>query len=180
MSNTLPNTVEDENSQSFRYRFVEQMAAARARLKLELPEGNTDHLKGHPGFMPWSINEHYLKLVNSFLSASLQVHGHPGESQRPSQCGVSHEHSHHFVGDAAQHLHTTVFNGWTGENPKYAATADSSWVGGGFFKATTDPDEATITKKLNPAALLCDRLHAVGQRTIPSSNRLRPRTTSIS
>ena len=42
----------------FRYRFVEQMAAARARLKLELPEGNTDHLKGHPGFMPWSINEH--------------------------------------------------------------------------------------------------------------------------
>ena len=63
----------------------------------------------------------------------------------------------HFVGDAAQPLHTTEhFNGWTGENPKGYTTSRRfhSWVDGGFFKATTDPDRAAITKQLNPAALL--------------------------
>ena len=50
----------------FRYRYVEQMANARAHLKLELPEANPDHTKGHPGFLPWAINENYLKLVSAF------------------------------------------------------------------------------------------------------------------
>ena len=148
-----------ETLSHFRYRFVEQMAAARARLKLELPEGNTDHLKGHPGFMPWSINEHYLKLVSSF--SYLQVFKTMGtpEEITNAQANVVYRMGilSHFVGDAAQPLHTTEhFNGWTGENPKGYTTSRRfhSWVDGGFFKATTAPDRAAISKQLSPAALL--------------------------
>lgn len=148
-----------ETLSHFRYRFVEQMADARARLKLELPEGNTDHLKGHPGFMPWSINEHYLKLVSSF--SYLQVFKTMGtpEEIANAQANVVYRMGilSHFVGDAAQPLHTTEhFNGWTGENPKGYTTSRRfhSWVDGGFFRSTTDPDRAAITKQLNPAALL--------------------------
>ena len=109
--------------------------------------------------MPWSINEHYLKLVSSTspICKSSRTMGTPEEITNASQCGVSHGHSQPFCGDAAQPLHTTEhFNGWTGENPKGYTTSRRfhSWVDGGFFKATTDPDRAAITKQLNPAALL--------------------------
>ena len=143
----------------FRYRFVEQMATARARLKLELPETNADHLKGHPGFLPWSINEHYLKLVSAF--SYLQVFEAMGTPEEIANARANVVYRmgilSHFVGDAAQPLHTTAhFNGWTGDNPKGYTTSRRfhAWIDGGFFKATTAPNRAAITKQLRPAAIL--------------------------
>ena len=143
----------------FRYRFVEQMATARVRHKLELPEANADHLKGHPGFLPWSINEHYLKLVSAF--SYLQVFEAMGTAEEIANARANVVYRmgllSHFVGDAAQPLHTTAhFNGWTGDNPKGYTTSRrfDSWIDGGFVKATRAPDRATLAKQLRPAIML--------------------------
>ncbi|HIL24097.1 MAG TPA: hypothetical protein EYG19_01670, partial [Verrucomicrobia bacterium] len=88
----------------FRYRYVEQMANARAHLKLELPEANPDHTKGHPGFLPWAINENYLKLVSAF--SYLKVFEKMGTEEEKSNARANVIYRmgilSHYVGDAAQ------------------------------------------------------------------------------
>ena len=143
----------------FRYQFVEQMAIARRTFKLPLPSENPDNIKGHPGFLPWSINEHYLKLVSAF--SYLKVFEEMGTTSE-----IANAHANvvyrmgilsHFVGDTSQPLHTTKhYNGWVGENPKDYTTSKRfhSWIDGGFFKATVAPDRSALIRRLKPAGLI--------------------------
>ena len=154
-----PYQIKPADLSHFRYRFVEQMATARARLKLELPEANADHLKGHPGFLPWAINENYLKLVSAF--SYLKVFEEMGTEAEIANARANVIYRmgilSHFVGDTSQPLHTTRhFNGWQGENPKGYTTSRRfhSWIDGGFFKATTPPNRAALDKQLRPATVL--------------------------
>ena len=143
----------------FRYRYVEQMANARAHLKLELPEANPDHTKGHPGFLPWAINENYLKLVSAFSYLNVFEKMGTEEEKTNARANVIYRMGilSHYVGDAAQPLHTTKhFNGWIGENPKGYTTSRRfhSWIDGGFFKATQAPNHAALARALRPAKLI--------------------------
>ena len=154
-----PYQIKPADLSHFRYRFVEQMATARARLKLELPEANADHLKGHPGFLPWAINENYLKLVSAF--SYLKVFEEMGTDAEIANARANVIYRmgilSHFVGDTSQPLHTTRhFNGWQGENPNDYTTSRRfhSWIDGGFFKATTPPNRAALDKQLRPATVL--------------------------
>ncbi len=143
----------------FRYRFVEQMAVARATFKLPLPSENPDNIKGHPGFLPWSINEHYLKLVSAF--SYLKVFEEQGTAVE-----IANAHANviyrmgilsHFVGDTSQPLHTTKhYNGWVDENPKEYTVSRRfhAWIDGGFFKATASPDRTAMLGRLKPAGLI--------------------------
>ena len=148
-----------ENLSHFRYRFVEQMAGARSRLKLELPEANADHIKNYPGFLPWSINEHYLKLVSAFSYLKVfEEMGTPQEIEN-ARANIIYRMGvlSHFVGDASQPLHTTKhYNGWTGDNPNGYTIRRSfhSWIDGKFFITTQAPNEAVLKGKVRTAALL--------------------------
>ena len=159
LEDLAPYQIKPADLSHFRYRYVEQMANARARLKLELPEANSDHIKGHPGFLPWAINENYLKLVSAF--SYLKVYEKMGteEEKANARANVIYRMGilSHYVGDAAQPLHTTKhFNGWVGDNPKGYTTSRRfhSWIDGGFFKATQAPDLAALARALRPAKLI--------------------------
>ncbi len=88
-----------------------------------------DRTKEWPGFLPYAIAEHYAKLQSAFNQ--VRVLEQIGEPSRAYQLQNSRENAlyhmgmlSHFVGDAAQPLHTTRhFNGWVGENPGGYTTA---------------------------------------------------------
>jgi hypothetical protein len=159
LEDLAPYQIKPANLSHFRYRYVEQMANARARLKLELPEANSDHTKGHPGFLPWAINENYLKLVSAFSYLKVFEKMGTEEEKANARANVIYRMGilSHYVGDASQPLHTTKhFNGWVGDNPKGYTTSKRfhSWIDGGFFKATQAPNHAALIKQLRPAALI--------------------------
>jgi hypothetical protein len=143
----------------FRYEFVEQMATARVKLKLPLPNENADRTKGHPGFLPWAINEHYLKLVSAFSYLKVfEEMGTPKEIAN-ARANVIYRMGilSHFVGDASQPLHTTKhFNGWTGDNPNQYTTSRRfhSWIDGGFFNAIKGHDAKGMLAKARAAKRL--------------------------
>jgi hypothetical protein len=78
----------------------------------------------YPGFLPHAIVEHYAKLRSMFQT--LRILEALNEPRRQDQIELTKAHIivemgllSHFVGDAAQPLHTTKhFNGWVGENPE--------------------------------------------------------------
>ena len=143
----------------FRYEYVEQMAAARVRLKLPLPSENADRIKGHPGFLPWAINENYLKLVSAFSYLKVfEEMGTPLEIAN-ARANVVYRMGilSHFIGDASQPLHTTRhFNGWVGDNPKDYTVSRRfhSWIDGGFLEAIGGHDEKALLAKVRPAKRL--------------------------
>jgi hypothetical protein len=108
-----------------RYEYVRLMAVARDRNPGAFPsEGkDPDQIKDWPGFLPYAIAEHHAKLRSSFNSYRiLEVLHDPAraealEQERQniiSEMGLLG----HYVGDAAQPLHTTRHHhGWVGENP---------------------------------------------------------------
>lgn len=62
----------------------------------------------------------------------------------------------HFVGDAAQPLHSTKhFNGWVGENPKNYPTHKGfhSWIDGGFV-GKSEMKLSELLPKVKPAQML--------------------------
>ncbi len=76
------------------------------------------------GMLPYSIAEHYAKLVCGFNTA--RILESLGEPARAGQLAVARANVFfemgqlsHFVGDAAQPLHMTIHHhGWVGPNPK--------------------------------------------------------------
>jgi hypothetical protein len=78
----------------------------------------------YPGFLPHAIVENYAKLRCMFQT--LRILEALNEPRRQDQIDLTRSHIivqmgiiSHFVGDAAQPLHTTKhFNGWIGENPE--------------------------------------------------------------
>ncbi len=119
----------------FRYEALEAMVLAR-RLSPEKappydPSTDRDHSRKWPGYLPYAIAEHYAKLQSSFQT--LRILERNSDSARSDEieaarANVVYEMGilSHFVGDAAQPLHTTRhFNGWVGDNPQGYTSARS-------------------------------------------------------
>lgn len=77
-----------------------------------------------PGFLPYAIMEHYAKLSAAFRT--VRILEELDDPQRAHQLEMARDYVKaemgllsHFVGDAAQPLHTTMHHhGWIGDNPK--------------------------------------------------------------
>ncbi len=117
--------IDEHNLTHFRYDFAAQLALARAAHPENFPpidpERNSDHTRQLVGFLPWAIMENFDKLKSGFsYLKAFEKNGTPEEIANAQQniiyiMGVMG----HYVGDAAQPLHTTVHHhGWVGENPQ--------------------------------------------------------------
>ena len=115
-----------------RYDFVADIVKARAahpeRFPAIDPAKDADHTRELSGFLPWAITEYYEKLQSGFstLAALEKFGGTPVEIANAKQdivyvMGVMG----HFVGDASQPLHTTMYHhGWTtNDNPHHYTTS---------------------------------------------------------
>ncbi len=122
------------------------------------PAKDSDHTRELSGFLPWAITENYQKLQSGFatLAALEKFGGTPTEIENAKQdiiyvMGVMG----HFVGDASQPLHTTMYHhGWTtNNNPNHYTTSFGfhSWIDGGFFKKTGGIDVKKLSAHIQPA-----------------------------
>ena len=128
-----------ETVSSFRYEFVVQFAAGRAKHAANFkpidPAKNQDRTAEWPGFAPWAITEHFGRLRSSFSYLKVfEELGTPDEIMN-AQANVLYSMGvmGHFVGDLAQPLHTTKhYNGWVDENPNGYTTWNRihSWIDG--------------------------------------------------
>lgn len=146
----------------FRSEFTAHLAAARAarpdRFPPPDPARDADRTKALFGFLPWAITEHYAKLKSAFsYLQEFEAGGTPEEVANAREnviyvMGVMG----HYVGDAAQPLHTTKhYNGWVGANPHRYTTNRTfhSWIDGGYFNKAGLNREALL-KRVRPARLL--------------------------
>jgi hypothetical protein len=115
-----------------RYEFVGLMAVARAKDPAAFPveEKDPDRIKSLPGFLPYAIAEHHAKLRSSFNTYRiLEAVNDPARADQMEQArqNIISEMGllSHYVGDAAQPLHTTRHHhGWVGENPNGYTTSN--------------------------------------------------------
>jgi hypothetical protein len=150
-----------------RYDFVAAIAKARAAHPENFPAidpaKDSDHTRELSGFLPWAITENYEKLQSGFstLAALEKAGGTPEEIANAKQniiyvMGVMG----HFVGDASQPLHTTMYHhGWTtNDNPNHYTTSFKfhQWIDGGFFTATGGIDVSKLTPKIRPASKIAN------------------------
>ncbi len=113
-------------------RLRDDYVAAIVRARIEHPDTvkpyddakDPDHTKEFPGFLPYAMDEHFAKLQASFntyrAAEAVGDRARPGALQQAKE-DVIYEMGilSHFVGDAAQPLHTTRHHhGWVGENPQ--------------------------------------------------------------
>ncbi|HWF19650.1 MAG TPA: hypothetical protein VG754_10295 [Verrucomicrobiae bacterium] len=155
----------DEHSLThFRNDFTAQLALARAahpeRFKPIDPDQNRDHTRQLVGFLPWAINENFFKLKEgfSYLKAFETGGGTQAEIANARQdiiyiMGVMG----HYVGDAAQPLHTTKhFSGWVGDNPQnYTREHIHSRVDS-YFRHFDHASFEAVQARMHPARLPAD------------------------
>ena len=145
-----------------RYEFVADIVKARAahpeKFPTIEPAKNSDHTRELSGFLPWAIAENYEKLQSGFstLAALEKGGGTPAEIENARQSiqyvmGVMG----HYVGDASQPLHTTMYHhGWTTNgNPNHYTTSFGfhAWIDGGFFNKTGGIDVKKLAAQIRPA-----------------------------
>jgi len=151
----------------FRYEFAVKLAAARAARPDQFPpidaNRNKDHTQELIGFLPWALAENVGKLKSgfSYLKAFEQYGGTPAEIAN-AQANLVYAMGvmGHFVGDAAQPLHTTKHHhGWVGENPKGFTTdrAFHQWIDGGYPAKTGGLDLQKLKPRIHPAELVGKR-----------------------
>ena len=145
-----------------RYDFVADIVKARAAHPEKFPAidpaKDSDHTRELSGFLPWAITENYEKLQSGFstLAALEKSGGTPSEIADAQQdiIYVMGEMGH-FVGDASQPLHTTMYHhGWTtNDNPNHYTTSPGfhAWIDGGFFRKTGGIDVKKLSAKIHPA-----------------------------
>jgi hypothetical protein len=148
----------------FRYDFVAALAVLRKGNPDKFPKvdagKNQDHTQELVGLLPWAIVEGYGKVKSgySYLRA-YQENGGTAEEVANARANLLYVMGvmGHWVGDAAQPLHTTIHHhGWVGENPGRYSTNRSihSWIDGGFFGKTGMPTLAAMKTRLRPARLV--------------------------
>lgn len=101
-----------------------------------------DRSKEWPGFLAHAICEHYTRLQACFMQVRvLEALNDPNRAFQLDQARANAIYHmgmlSHFVGDAAQPLHTTRhFNGWVGDNPDGFTTDRRfhSYIDGGVLK----------------------------------------------
>lgn len=151
-------SLKSESLPSYRYDFVAQLAVARVRNPniepVSDPKRDPAHYRGHIGFLPWAINEHYAKLRATFSTLkTFEKYGGTQEEILNSRENVIYLMGlmGHFVGDATQPLHTTKhFNGWVGANPDGFTTNKTfhAWIDGGFLAKAGINGEAFVKHPL--------------------------------
>ena len=162
----------------FRYDFAAQLALARAAHPGRFPEidpaRNEDHTRQLVGFLPWAIAENFDKLKSGFSCLkAYEEDGTPTEVANAQQnilyiMGVMG----HYVGDAAQPLHTTIHHhGWIGDNPRHYTTNSSfhSWIDGGYFQKTGGLNFADLQPHIHPAQLLAATSQGNGPQDVFSA-----------
>ena len=121
-----------ETMSPLRHEFVAQLVTARLKPDFKGRPVNEardpDKTLGYPGFLPHAALENYGRLVSAFkvirvieklddLARAPQLEATRGAAV--NTMGVIS----HFIGDAAQPLHTTIHHhGWIGENPNAFTT----------------------------------------------------------
>jgi hypothetical protein len=171
-----------------RYDFVAAIVKTRVahpeRFPAIDPAKDADHTRELSGFLPWAITENYEKLQSNFstLAALEKFGGTPAEIANAKAdiiyvMGVMG----HFVGDASQPLHTTMYHhGWTtNDNPHHYTTSFGfhAWIDGGFFNQTGGVDVWKLTGKIHPAgkipaAAAPDGIFETAVNFIVEANRL--------
>ena len=120
-----------------RYDYLGALVLARdhhpEKIEPYKPERDPKRANEWPGFLPYAIEENYGRLVSGFRALRVMEALPPavGASESvKSECANELERARrmiavqigmlsHYVGDAAQPLHTTAqYNGWTGPNPQ--------------------------------------------------------------
>ncbi len=148
-----------------RYDFVADIVKARAAHPENFPPidpaKDSDHTRELSGFLPWAISENFQKLQSGFSTlAALQSSGGTPEEIANAQENIVYVMGvmGHFVGDASQPLHTTMYHhGWTtNDNPNHYTTSPKfhQWIDGGFFSATGGIDVKKLSAKIQPASKL--------------------------
>lgn len=118
-----------------RYEYLRALAISKHEHpeKVDTYDASKDphRTKEWPGMLPWAIVEHHAKLQSAFNTLRiLEKLNDPARSHQlaMARSNVAYHMGvlSHFVGDAAQPLHTTRhFNGWDGPNPNGYTTAKS-------------------------------------------------------
>jgi hypothetical protein len=144
-----------------RYDFVAAIVRARTAHPEKFPAidpaKDSDHTRELSGFLPWAITEYYEKLQSGFSSlAALEKFGGTPEEIANCKADIIYVMGvmGHFVGDASQPLHTTMYHhGWIGENPNHYTTSFGfhGWIDGGFFRKTGGIDVKKLTAQIHPA-----------------------------
>jgi hypothetical protein len=126
-----------------RYAFATDFAAGRAAHAGNFPSidpaRNTDRTREWPGFLPWAIAEQYGKLKSAFsYLKTFEESGGTPEEIANARANIVYVMGvmGHYVGDAAQPLHTTKHhNGWVGDNPQNFTKWPRfhSWIDSGFI-----------------------------------------------
>lgn len=150
----------------FRYDLVAKLALARAahpdRFPPIDPVRNRDHTRELVGFLPWAIAEYQGKLRSGFsYLKAFREHGGTAEEIANAEANLLYIMGvmGHFVGDAAQPLHTTQHHhGWVGENPHGYTTWPGfhQWIDGDFFRKTGGVEAQPLLEKIRPAGLVGD------------------------
>ena len=145
-----------------RYDFVAAIVKARAanpgKFPAIDPAHNADHTRELSGFLPWAITEYFEKLQSGFASLNaLEKFGGTAEEISNARQNIIYVMvvMGHFVGDASQPLHTTMYHhGWTtNNNPNHYTTSFGfhGWIDGGFFSKTGGIDVKKLSAKIQPA-----------------------------
>jgi hypothetical protein len=150
----------------FRYDLVAKLALARAahpeRFPAIDPARNADHTRELVGFLPWAIVEYCGKLRSGFsYLKAFREHGGTAEEIANAEANIIYIMGvmGHFVGDAAQPLHTTQHHhGWVGENPRGYTTWPGfhQWIDGDFFRKTGGVAAQPLRTQIRPAKLFGD------------------------
>lgn len=130
----------------FRYDYLRTMAVSK-HLHPEMVDPydaarDYDRSKEWPGFLAHAIMEHYAKLEATFRSVRILERLNDPKRKNQLESARANAIYHmgmlsHFVGDAAQPLHTTRhFNGWVGDNPNGYTTSNKfhSYIDGGVAR----------------------------------------------
>jgi hypothetical protein len=145
----------------FRDDFIAQLALVRSAHPESFPavDPTTDkaHTRQLVGLLPWAIAENYGKLKSGFsYLKAFESGGGTAEEIVNAQENILYVMGvmGHYVGDAAQPLHTTIHHhGWVGDNPQRFSTNRSfhSWIDGGYFRKIHGANFKEMQSKLRPA-----------------------------
>lgn len=151
----------------FRYDVAAKLGVTRAQHPDKFPAidpaRNRDHTRELIGFLPWAIVEYEGKLKSEFsYLKAYEQHGGTPEEIANAQGNIIYTMGvmGHFVGDAAQPLHTTIHHhGWIGPNPNGYTTNRSihQWIDGGYFIKIGGVKADALRSKIQPAKLVGDR-----------------------
>lgn len=129
-----------------RHEFVRVMGVAREKPGFPGKPANErldpTRVQEYPGFLPHATLENYGKIVSAFrVVRILEQLNDPRRAHQIEMARASARYSMgvmaHYVGDAAQPLHTTIHHhGWVGDNPKGYTTDRGihAYIDGGVIR----------------------------------------------